>query len=163
MERRQIAAAVGAGLFTTGGAALWQSLNPALDANTVMAVRVAATFGLATGLAIFGVLFVTARSAKAEIRRQMAIREQLGGYLNECRGFTLRCEQEQSPGESLQLEIASWWGGVQTYVTKELGSSYMAELTNPIGLPPSWNTKGGALAGGMRTFAARLAQLLARL
>lgn len=127
MERRQIGGVFAAGAFTTGGAALWQSLNPALDAATAVNLRLGATFGMVTGVAILGVLFFTARSAKAEELKRSARRQQIGKYLGESRALLGRA-REAGDDPAFSNEVQAWANDVAAYLTKEFGESYVETL-----------------------------------
>lgn len=127
MERRQIGGVFAAAAFTTGGAAMWQSLNPALDAATVVALRLGATFGMVTGAAILGVLFFTARSAKAEERKRAARREQIGKYLGESRALLIRA-RKAGGDDVFAKEVQRWANDLAVYLTKEFGESYVEAI-----------------------------------
>lgn len=82
---------------------------------------------MATGFAVYAILFFTAKTAKAIKAAQMAKRDKIGAYLDQSRDLLKRARKAGS-GDDFSDEVQTWANELMVYIEKEFGPSYVSQL-----------------------------------
>lgn len=102
------------------------------------------------------------REARDAKQRAREVRDRIGEFLAESIEW-LKASRAGDLSDDFEERVNAWFAGVQNYISRELGDSYVRQITNGAGITRYSNKADTALSGPLYTISLRLGELLERL